>query len=290
MRDYGIVSPKFWTGDTGKQLRADPQCQVLALYLMTSPHATMIGVYYCPIMYMAHETGLGMEGATKALARLIEMGFCAFHEASETVFVTNMAAYQIAEQLKPDDKRVMGVRREVEKMPAGEIKTAFLATYSVAFHLVQEAPKTPSAQAPSKPLPSQKQEQDQEQEQDQKKPTATSPAKLPTCPSSDLIALYHEVLPELPAVRLMNDQRKRALAKVWGWVLTSSTPEGTRRATTPAEALEWFRRYFERARDNDFLMGRTARNGEHAGWRCDLDFLLTDKGMKQVIEKTSEAA
>jgi hypothetical protein len=88
----------------------------------------------------------------------------------------------------------------------------------------------------------------------------------------------------------MNDQRKRALAKVWGWVLTSSTPEGARRATTPAEALEWFRRYFERARDNDFLMGRTARNGEHAGWRCDLDFLLTDKGMKQVIEKTSEAA
>jgi hypothetical protein len=88
----------------------------------------------------------------------------------------------------------------------------------------------------------------------------------------------------------MNDQRKRAMAKVWGWVLSSKTPEGERRATTAPEAMAWFRRYFERARDNDFLMGRTARSGEHASWRCDLDFLLTDRGMKQVIEKTAVAA
>lgn len=174
MRDYGVVSPKFWIGETGKQLRGDAQAQVLALYLMTSPHATMTGVYHCPVLYMAHETGLGMEGASKALARLIEVGFCTFDEASEYVFVTRMAAFQIGEQLKPDDKRVIGVGREVDKMPEGPVKSRFLAIYSVAFNLPSEQKKASPSKAPSKPHRSQEQEQDQEQE---KKEQPAAPAR-----------------------------------------------------------------------------------------------------------------
>lgn len=77
---------------------------------------------------------------------------------------------------------------------------------------------------------------------------------------------------------------------LWGWILSSRKSDGGRRATTAEEALEWLRGYFGHASRNDFLMGRTARSPEHAGWQCDLDFLLSDKGMKQVIEKTVEAA
>lgn len=123
-----------------------------------------------------------------------------------------------------------------------------------------------------------------------KKPSASSADKLPPCPHAALVSLYHEVLPELPEVRLMSDQRKKALARTWNWALTTSTPEGERRATTAEEALEWFRRYFERARANDFLMGRSARGPGHEGWECNLDFLLTEKGLRHVIEKTREAA
>jgi uncharacterized protein YdaU (DUF1376 family) len=124
----------------------------------------------------------------------------------------------------------------------------------------------------------------------EEKPSASSPAKLPTCPTERLVDLYHEVLPELPRVRLATDGRKRALQKTWTWCLTSKRGDGTARAQTAEEALAWFREYFERARQNDFLMGRTPRAGEHANWRCDLDFLLTEKGMKHVIEKTLEPA
>lgn len=148
MRDYGAVSPKFWFGETGKALRGSANEQVLALYLMTSPHANMIGVYHCPILYMAHETGLGEEGASKALASLIERGFCEYDELSETVFVVKMAAFQIAESLSANDKRVVGIQRDVERMSPGRIKDAFIAAYSKAFHLSP-------IQAPSKPLPSQ---------------------------------------------------------------------------------------------------------------------------------------
>ena len=156
MRDYGTVSPKFWTGETGKALRQDPCAQLLALYLMTSPHSNMLGVYYCPVMYMAHETGLGMEGASKALARLIDAGFCMFDEASETVFVRRMAAHQIGEALSENDKRVLGIQKEVAKMGDSPLKTAFVEVYAQAFHLTPQKgkkakPLASPLQAPTKP-------------------------------------------------------------------------------------------------------------------------------------------
>jgi hypothetical protein len=116
-------------------------------------------------------------------------------------------------------------------------------------------------------------------------PKAADAAKTPNCPYDKLISAYHEILPELAQVRIPESKRK-GLSWTWKWCLTTCKPDGQRRATTTEEGIAWFRSYFERARSNDFLMGRTERNGAHAGWRCDLDYLLTSKGLKQVIEKT----
>lgn len=110
------------------------------------------------------------------------------------------------------------------------------------------------------------------------------------CPYDAIVAAYHELLPSLPRCRLMPASRQKAMRKAWSWVLTSRKSDGERRAETADEALTWLRAYFERASENDFLMGRGPRSPGHEGWRCDLDFLLTDRGMKQVIEKTAEAA
>lgn len=285
MRDYGVVSPKFWIGETGKALRGHPEAQLVALYLMTCPHANMIGVFHCPLVYIAHETGLSFEGASKALARLSEAQFCTYEDASETVFVHRMAAYQVGESLKPEDNRVKSVTKEWLAIGHRGLQQAFAAIYSIAFHLPAEGKKASPSEAPCKPLRSQEQEQEQEQDKN-----SVAKGDLPTCKAQAMVDLYHEVLPELPAVRLMSEARKKALSKFWRWVLTSAKPDGARRATTADEALAWLREYFDRARDNDFLMGRTGRVGDHANWQCDLDFLLTEKGMKHVIEKTRETA
>ena len=117
----------------------------------------------------------------------------------------------------------------------------------------------------------------------------SSAAKLPTCPTQTVIDLYHDILPELPKVRLHTKTRVKSIRTVWDWTLTSKKSDGTQRAETSDQALEWFKAYFTRARDNDFLMGRTPRSGEHANWQCDIDFLLTERGMKQVIEKTKDS-
>lgn len=120
--------------------------------------------------------------------------------------------------------------------------------------------------------------------------------KTPTvpCPYEAIVTAYHEILPTLPKVLLRDGKtwiaRQKAMRSLWAWVLSSKRPDGTRRAESADDALAWLREYFGRAAENDFLMGRTGRSGEHANWRCDLDFLLTDRGLKQVIEKTQEAA
>lgn len=289
MRDYGVVSPKFWIGDTGKALRGNAAAQVLALYLMTCPHANMIGVFHCPVLYMAHETGLGMEGASKALQSLIEAKYCTYDDHTETVFVHRMAAFQVGESLSVADKRCKGVEREWSNIASPSIKSAFFAIYFESFHLPNPGAITRGIQAPSKPLGSQ--EQEQEQEQDKEAIASVGSAdRLPRCETQPVVELYHEILPELPTVRLMNDNRRKAISAFWRFVLTSKKSDGTPRATNAEEAMAWIRGYFGRARDNDFLMGRGHKAPGHEGWQCDFDFLLTEKGKKHVIEKTKEAA
>jgi hypothetical protein len=166
MRDYGVVSPKFWIGATGKSLRGDADAQILALYLMTGPHAISTGVYHCPKVYMAHEAGLPMEGACKALQRLIEAKFCEYDEASEWVFVYQMARFQIGEAVSPKDRRHKWLLNEVSDMP-NSLMRKFILTYGGAYAIPPyDEPPSP-IQAPSKPLRSQDHDQDQEHGQEQ---------------------------------------------------------------------------------------------------------------------------
>ena len=117
------------------------------------------------------------------------------------------------------------------------------------------------------------------------------PAKAPACPFAEIVGAYHEALPELPAVRILDSGDRRAKTQAfWTWLLASTKTDGKKRASTADEAMTWIRSYFERARSNDFLMGRTGRSEGHKNWRCDFDYLLTDRGRRQVIEKTEVSA
>ncbi len=165
MRDYGKVTSKFWIGTTGRELRGNMEAQIVAAYLITSPHSNMIGLYYLPAMFLAHETGLSIEGAWKGLRRAIEAGFCSYDEASEVVWVHEMARFQIGDALKAEDKRCVGIQREYDDVPQCIHLKAFFEKYGDAFHLTKCRGCDSPFEAPSKPLRSQEQEQEQEQEQ-----------------------------------------------------------------------------------------------------------------------------
>lgn len=172
MRDHAIVSPHFWTGETGRQLRKDADAQRIALYLMTCPSANMIGLYYIPIPLISHEVGISLQGASKGLVRLYEVGFCAYDAPSEVVFIYQMARYQIGEVIKDKDLRYGSVLKLLSQMRNCIFYNDFLTRYNEPFRLNL------------KPLPSPLRaprafDQDQDQDQDQEKEKDLNPKSSP---------------------------------------------------------------------------------------------------------------
>lgn len=199
MREYAKLAPTFWTGTTGKALRRrGSEGVIVALYLVSSPHSNMLGLFYQPVMYMAHETGLGIEGASKGLRDCIEVGFCDYDSDTEMVFVREMAAWQIAESLSSGDKRCRGIQKDYEALPDCPFLGAWFDRYAAAFHLKnrrsfedeKQEVEQGASQAPSKPHRSQEQEQEQEQE------IGASSKPLPTAPGSRGSRLPPNWIPE----------------------------------------------------------------------------------------------
>lgn len=151
-RDYGKIRHRYWSGETGKAMRALPMdVRTVGAYLMSCGSSNMIGLYYLPLTLMVHEIGSGLtiEGASKALRSLGELDFAHYDEASEVVFVPHMAREQIAEELSPNDKQRAGVIAQLKEYEKCRYYGDFLALYRDAFHLEELADK----QAPSKGLP-----------------------------------------------------------------------------------------------------------------------------------------
>lgn len=304
MSRYRKIEVRTWSDEKFRNLSPIPASgQGLWFFLLTGPHTGPIpGLFRAGRAAMAEELGWEMEAFDEAFVEVSTQGMAKADFKAKLVWLPNAIRHN-----KPESPNVVrSWRVELDLLPECALKREAIAAmreclkeagdaYVAAFDelLVSRESGTPSKVAPkAMPKPSTKATPNQEQEQEQDKEPNGSVASgdLPACKTQAMVDLYHEVLPELPAVRLMNDPRKKALSKFWRWVLTSEKPDGTRRAQTADEALAWLRDYFDRARDNDFLMGRTNRGADHANWQCDLDFLLTDKGMKHVIEKTREAA
>jgi len=91
------------------------------------------------------------------------------------------------------------------------------------------------------------------------------PASVPPCPHKDIVAIYHEVLPELRAVKVWNSTREKRLRARW-------------REDKARQSLDWWRKYFESVRASDFLMGRKT------DWAADFDWLICPTNMAKVLE------
>lgn len=175
MRDYSQIVPTFWTRGSGKELRGDHLAMLVALYAMTCPSSTMIGIYYLPLPTLAHEVGSDIEGARKALRRVEDVGIVQYDEETETIWVPEMARYQIGETLAPRDNRKAAVIKALTQLGKHRFARAFYAKYKASYGL-PEMPELASAEtnareagrlrkgpseAPSEPLGSQEQEQEQ---------------------------------------------------------------------------------------------------------------------------------
>ena len=141
--DYAKISSKFWSGSTGRAIRGDTNAQIVALYLLTSPHANGIGVFHCPPLYISYETGIPLEGALKGLERLSEVGFLTLDKGSEWVWIHEMLSYHMGDDLKPNDNRIKHIIKLYHNIPESLIKSSFYEKYKEKYLLNLEAPLKP---------------------------------------------------------------------------------------------------------------------------------------------------
>lgn len=106
-------------------------------------------------------------------------------------------------------------------------------------------------------------------------PSGDSSASVATCPHQDIIALYHEMLPELPTVavsRWANSSNAKALQARW-------------REDKRHQSLDFWERFFNTVRTNSHWMGQSP-----GGWRADLRWLVKNENFNKVADRMTDNA
>lgn len=136
MRDFCKFSPKFWQSDLSAKLKAlGIDALLLAHYLQTNHHSTMLGVYYLPISYIAHDTGISEEHLFKLLAAFKTLNFCHYDFERHYIWVVDLALTQVGESLKAGDKRIIALQKQFEELPVLCFLRELYSKYHSLFYL-----------------------------------------------------------------------------------------------------------------------------------------------------------
>lgn len=130
------IPSDFWTTPQAKALReAGVEANLLAMYLLTSPHANRLGIYYLPVAYICQDTHLPQEAVTQGLATLSRLNFCHYDDTTAYIWVTDMALYRVSRTLSPNDNQVKGIHRLYESLPKSlPFLDDFYQKYQSIFH------------------------------------------------------------------------------------------------------------------------------------------------------------
>lgn len=99
---------------------------------------------------------------------------------------------------------------------------------------------------------------------------ASKPA-TPDCPHGEIVALYHELLPELRRVRDWTPDRQAFLRSRW-------------RENPKRQNLDWWRKFFGYVRECPFLMGEGQQSPDRPPFTADLEWLVRPTNFRKVIE------
>lgn len=106
--------------------------------------------------------------------------------------------------------------------------------------------------------------------------------KAVACPADAIVELYHELMPDNPRVKVLNDARRGAIRSRW--------KEAARLTCRPfgydnlADGLKAWREFFEVCADSPFLTGKTPPQKGRPPFVADIDFLMSPSGFAKILE------
>lgn len=106
---------------------------------------------------------------------------------------------------------------------------------------------------------------------------------IPPCPQSEIIALYHELLPTCPRVLTWTGTRETQLRSRWReMAITKNAQLGG--YSTQADGLEWWRRFFSHCAKSAFLTGQTQPRPGHPQFTASLEWIVGPKNFAKILE------
>ena len=266
---------KLWrkTLDSGL-LQNGPAWQLFGYLLLRAthkPYRTIVGGVVCELVpgevvfgrsKAAADLGLGEQQIRTALNLLKKMKIATSRSTNKftVVSLVNWHNYQ-------DDQAAANQQTNqpvTSIQPAVNHKQEFKNNITSLREVVGATAPTSDQQAESL--------EQVEDHQPAQKPTA------PPCPHQQILDLYHELLPELPCMKVWNGTRQQHLAARWRERWKSKN------YSTQAEGLAYFRKLFEYiGRECDWLMGRVPGRNDKPFF-ATLEWIVSPGNFAKIIE------
>lgn len=136
-------------------------------------------------------------------------------------------------------------------------------------------PSRVRARAPARSFPSSSPEESKDS-------PASAGGGLPACPHEQIVAIYHEILPECPRVIEWNDRRQTLMRTRWR---EKAKPNGRSQGyTTTEDGLRYWRRFFTFVSQSKFLTGKAPPQPGRAPFVASLEWLITPSNFAKVVE------
>lgn len=104
----------------------------------------------------------------------------------------------------------------------------------------------------------------------------------PPCPADTIIALYHELMPLNPAVKVLNEARRKTIRARWKEAAElDCAPFGY---YDREGGIAAWRQFFEVCAESDFLTGKAQAQPGKPPFIADIDFLMSPSGFAKCLE------
>ena len=255
---YYRITPRFWQ-DSDVRNDWTEDMRLLAIYLMTSPHRNMVGLYYCPLSYIENDLQWKSNRLRMAFDLLSSeaVAFIRYDPKAQVVFLVN--------GLKHDSpstpKQVTGAVTALRNLPTTYLLNDLCNAAEVLCESLSNAIRV---------------------ELDCESIAVRIPDTVPRIPDTDTDIESTSVDPPLSAdavADLWNETCGAILPRV-----SKATPQRRRhvaaRLRESGRNLSWWQAYFRRIIASPFLTGKNDRN-----WRASFDWAVeSEENVAKVLE------